>query len=362
MYNLFTKRFTANNSIIRPPGFELLRRTYEVEVSNIVNYFNNRVYAVASNHILVRLLNTASVPFSYDLDRYAEAALARSPYVAKTFNFTSDINYGKFFDGVFYGEGNTELILYDEDYFEPFSELSNWKSIQAIKVLDHNVSSLGLLLPNGKVNNTDKGLAVIAINIPLLLIQYRGFVTEQQAKINNGDSNILGATHFVHMYVLPNMLYSHIEIVLLNRLANIFYGAPMGENLKKYPFPLIDYSYKVDKVLTEILKRIKDNRLPYYTTLKMIPSIFKEDCQESLLMPDIARTRQIWWLLLLTRFKAMKFLIEAGGEKGIVANRTYIAKLKIDLKRLLNENIIATVLPEDIYFDIVSDIENMLNI
>lgn len=362
MYQLFSKRFESNNSIIRPPSFELVKRIYQREVKHIVDYYNNSVFYVNNTHLLVRLLTTAPIPLEYELDRFMEVASTRSPYLAKHFNFTSDINYGKFHNGVFYGEGNSELILYSEDYFNPYEELQDWKSIQAVTVIDHSISDLSLLLPNGKINSTDKGLAVIEVNIPLLLLQFRSFMLDQYTKIVYGSESVLGANHFVNMYVLPNMLYTHTNIAILNRAINIHYGAPMGSPLKRYPFLIVDYSNKADVALSSVLKRIQNNNMLYFSSLKNIPSIFDADMQESLLMSDIVKTRQVWWALLLSRFKVMKFLIDTGGSKGISNNRMYINKLKIDLKRLKEENIVRSLLPDDLYYNMKEDIEAILKL
>jgi len=364
MYQLFTKQFDSANSVIKPGGFDYLQRTYQREILNINDYYNNRVYAIKSNHLLCRLLQSANVPHQYEIDRFMEAAYARSPYISKHFKFTSDINYGIFHQGIFYGDGVDELIIYDESYFNPYEAIINWKNIQAVKVLEHPVSSLGLLIPNGKRNTTSTGLAVISIDIPLLLIQYRGFCSQQFLKVDyeeNADS-LLAVTHFLHMYVLPNMLYSHIELVIRNRLMNLFYGAPMDVSLAKHPFPVINYDDKLDKCLLTIIKHIKDTNMQYFSMLKNIPSIFVRDCQAALQMPDMAKTRQVWWALLLTRLNTMKFLLDIGGSKGISNNKSFINKLQIDIKRLLDENLIESMLPEDMYFDTKETLLEILDI
>jgi hypothetical protein len=351
MYQLYTSRFEGNNGVYKPPGFEYVQRMYQRDILNITNYFHSRVYSVKSNHFLCRVLNSSSAPMSYELDRYMEVLYTRSPYVAKFFRFTSEIDYGVIHDGIFYGEGCKEIILYNEEYFNPYEEYKNWKNIQAIRVLDHPISDLGLIIPNGNKNSTDEGLAVITINLPLLLLQYRGFVMEQYAKLKHGGVSLLGVAHFVNMYVLPNMLYSHSEIVILNRLCNLFYGAPMGTSLKKYPFPIIQYADKLDKNLLEVVKRLKDSKMWYQASLMNIPSFFKEDMQEVLLMPDFAKTRQVWWSMLISRLKVDKFLLDIGGVNGMHTNKTLYNRLKLDVMRIMNENMIAGLLPDDLYYD-----------
>lgn len=362
MYNLFTERSSEYAQTIKAPGFDLIKRIYQRELSNIVSYYNSRVFAVKSNHILCRLLNIAAVPFEYDLERYYEAASARSPYVAKHFNFTSSISFGKSFDGDFYGPGNEEYIIYDDEYFNIRETLLNWKQARPIKVLNHNVSDLGLMLPNGLTNSTGKGLCVISINIPMLLVMFRGFMTEQLRRVETDQLGRLSNSHFVHMYLLPGMLESHLDIVLINRLKNLFYGAPMSESLKKHPFMVVNYSDKIDYSFEYLLKHLKNNKKLYSNSLATIPSIFYEDISESIVMPDVAPTLQVWWLLVLTRLDLMKFLIDLGGEASIAINRSIIHRLQYDLIKITRGNALAQHLSEDLLYEVNAVIDEIMKI
>lgn len=359
MFQLFTKQFDSQNGVIKPPEFEYIQRTYQHQLSIITDYYYNRVYAVKSQHLLVRLLITNEIPVNYDLNHYMDVAYTRSPYVAKHFRLTSDIEYGQVRPSVFYGEDNDEILLYDESPFDYTEASRSWKTLQAIKVAEHPFSDLGLALPTGIKTSTDTGLVVMSINLPLLMLQYRQFTLEQQMRLQDGEG-LLGATHFVHMYVLPNILYSHIELCLVNRLVNLFYGAPMGDSLKRHPFHVIDYRDKIDRMLSAVSKRLKKTRMMYFSVLKNIPSMYYEDSQVSLQMIDTAHTRQVWWALLVARLRIIQFVIDIGGESGIRMNGTLINRLQIDLKRLVEENVIKTLLPEELYHEVNDRINELL--
>lgn len=359
MYKLFTKRFENQHAVIRPAGFELIQRTYQREIAKIIDYYHSRVYAVPSNHLLCRMLITGLISSELPMDRFMEIAYARSPYVAKHFNLTSEISYGRMFDGVFYGEGNNEILLYSEEYFDPYEALVNWRNLEPVKVLEHSVSDFGLKLPNGERNSTGQDLCVISINLPMLLVQYRGFMVEQSRSSFAGNG-ALSENHFVHMYVLPNMLRSHAELVILNRLKNLFYGAPMTQALTHHPFNVIDYGQRLDAVLKQVLKSINSTARPYAQYLQTIPSFYEESMQQYLQMPDLAKTRQVWWALFLTRLPVMQFLLDSGGENGLTANGTYISKLKIDVKQLKRESVMASVLPKDLSYDVSVAFEEIL--
>lgn len=362
MYQLFTKRFDSANSVIRPPSFELIRRIYQREIEKIEEYYKSRVIATKSNHLLCRILTTGNIPLQYEISRYMEVAYSRLPYVAKYFNLTSEIEYGRFHDGVFYGPKVKELLIYHEEYFNPYEAVDNWKNVRAIKVLEHPISDFGLKIPDGREQSTASGTAVLAINLPLLFAQYKGFVRQQAIRIDNGELGQLAVTHFIHMYVLPQILESHIEIVILNRLKNIYYGAPMSEKTRAYPFVVMDYSDKVDNVLDIILRHIQDSKTYYYTYLKNIPSIFDTDMQVSLQMPDLAKTRQVWWAMLYSRLDTIKFLIDVGGKEGISFNRGYIGKFQLDAKRLMSEGTLNSILSRDESHDANDFFETVLEL
>lgn len=360
MYKLFTEVYEGNPALLHFPAFDYIKRTYQRELEKVIDYFQTRVYAVKSNHILCRVLTSTSLPLSYEVDRFMEVVYARSPYVAKHFNFTSDIQYGKFHDGLFYGEGNLELILSTENYFNPYDQFANWKDIEAVKVLTHNVSHINLMLPNGNKNDSGEGIVSIAIDLPLLFLQFKGFMNQQYMRYQDGGQSALGVTHFVNMYVLPKMLKSHLECVILNRLMNLFYGAPMSEPLKKLPFLIVDYHDKLDNVLYEVIRHLRDNQMWYVKSLMNIPSVFNENMQVSMQMPDISRTRQAWWALFLSRWKLINFLIDIGGIEGIKNNGSTINRLKVDIKEMGRTRIIKTFLPEDMVYDIQERMEMIL--
>ena len=179
---------------------------------------------------------------------------------------------------------------------------------------------------------------------------------------NAGNESLLSVNHFVHMYVLPNMLYSHFDCILFNRAKAIFYGEPFTEPLRSHVFHVTDYSLKIDKVLKELIFRLRGKRFTYESVLRNLPAVFSDDQQEHNLSLDIAKTRQVWWALFLSKLKTIKFLIDLGGEKGITANNFHIHKLRTIVKRLLEENVYGTVLNEDDHYDVENTLIELYNL
>ena len=192
------------------------------------------------------------------------------------------------------------------------------------------------MLPNGRASSTDTGLAFISINSPLLAVQLRSFFKDQFINRYMQDGSSLGLPHFVHMYVLPNMMYQHTDVVIINRLMRLLYNEPMGKELLKHPFPILQYANKLDNVLIKVIDECYDSRMDYADLLASLPSIGSKDASISLRVPDMGNTRQVKWALILSRLRIMKFLIDLAGEDSINTNRSYITHLKGMLKRMKN--------------------------
>jgi hypothetical protein len=345
MYNIFETPDTRDNATISQFEFNYLKSSYSKELIKIEEYYHNRVYSVKNNTLLVSLLNNLTAPMSLATDRYAVNTEARAPYIGNVMGFTSDIAKGTIFNGPFYGPDSSEIILNNNEYFNPNYAEKNWKNICAVRPLLHPKNDLGLLLPNGRKFSSGNGLSTISINIPLLAMQYRSFCLDQFIKFKETNS-LLGATHFVHMYVLPNMLYAQTDISLMNRLLALYYGAPKSEVYFKHPFMIHDYNDKVDNVLDKLIEVYKNSGTKYSIILKSIPSITDNNMQTSLLMPDITPTTQALWALLFSRLEYIKFLIDIGGSNSISANMTEINYLKLLIKRVRSAGTYSSVIKD----------------
>lgn len=358
MYYLFFKRSPIQYGTVKVNEIDYIRRLYERELTTVISYYHNSVYYLRNTQLLVRMLRHVDIPFHYDADRYIEIARARAPYVASQFKLTSDINYGRIFNGEFYGAGNDEIIIYNESYINPYKAERNYRNIKAVKVLLHPQANLKLLLPNGKINSTEVGLSVVSVDLALLAFQYRAFILDRMS-YNNTDEGLV-ENHFIYKYVLPNMLYKHLDIAIMNRTMNLFYGAPMDNALNRHPFVVGDYSAKLDKGLLGIIKLLKNRKVKYEFMLRMIPGISVIDMQEALQLPNVAMTRQINWAMMLSRLKIIKFLIDLGGKEAIRYNKMDIANLKIYLRRMMNEHVLSQVIRDDLLYDTSMTIDEIL--
>lgn len=347
MYQLFTEQERIYTGLLGDADLINIKKRTKIDLSAVVDYYRYGTFFTRTDHLLVKLINTVATPLSYDIDRYHEVTSARGLYSANALQLTSSINRGKWHHGVFY-HGCDEIILASQSEMLTDEELSDWKNIQAVKVLECPVSNLMYLPPTGAKHQEETGLVTISVDISALMLQYYQFMqAEYRRKAEESGYSLLSVQHFVGKYVLPNMLHSQTERALFNRCYNLQMGLPMGKALRRHPFMVTNQEDRVDKKLAYYLEKIENAKRPFESYLAQIPTFFGENSWQ---MPDIAETRQVWWALFITRLRDIEFLLDTAGKDGMQSNRQWLAKLKIDIKRFNSDGVFKAVLPETLLF------------
>lgn len=347
MFHLFTEEQTIAYGVALQPETEYIKRSYLRELLHIEDYYHNRSYAVKSNHLLNQLLIHTTAPYEYTLDRFVEVVRTRAPYVAKAFKLTSELDSGMMHDGVFYGPGSPEFIFYEDTYFDPYLVAKHWKNAVAVRPLWHQRSDMKLLFPNGREVTDEKGLSAVSINLPMLVLQHRCFVMEQMLKPDDGAR--LTTAHFVHKYVLPNLLYQSTDLSVLNRCMRLYYNRPTGHPTFKHAFRIADLTDKLDRVLLKLMNGLSNTSTPYAAVIETIPAVSQPNALTALRLPDFAPTRHIRWSTLVARLQVMKFIIDLGGSKGIARNRGEINALQRVVRRVQGENDAMALLPPALF-------------
>jgi hypothetical protein len=353
MYELFESQPILNVPLIVPPGFDLVRRIYQRELQTVIRYYQSRVKNLDSQHLLLRILTTGTVSHELPLDRFMDIVTARAPYIAKHFMLTADTQVGKIHPGTFYGPGVSEVLMYREEYFNPYA-VADWTALRSVQVLDHPITDLEMLLPCGRRQSTAEGLAVITIDIPMLLYQFRRWTIHQ---VRSGMTD--APSTFIMQYILPQMLWSHLDIVISNRMIALHHGAPMSSPLFRHPFRIVKYEAKLDRMLQVVLNIFHRSKYQYLTYLANVPSI---TAPYPLLMPDLGQTYQVRWAEILARLKVMRWLIDLSSAHPASANRVYINHLQKDLKVITASHVLERVLPDDLRYDTISTINEILSL
>lgn len=351
MRTLFNLKPPSERGVLTSPSWPYVRDGLRRNLQTIVRYHRRNPQAVQSSHFLVRLLGAITIPHSMNLERYFDNVDATTFHIASALKMTSSVSKGGLFKGVFYGPRCNEILIAHNDYFDVTEAHRNWQNLQPVEVVRHPRSDLNMNLPDGKDTGTESGLAIITINIPMLALMYRAFSLNEEAMQRRGEITLqLSVQHFIRMYVLPNMLPTHLDMVLFNRLDNLQKGAPMGESTLRHSFSLPDYTDKVNKVHQEILKYLRNKRQDFLAVLQTIPAACAEDMREAMEMADMAPTRQVVWALMLARLPVLTFLFKAGRDKASTANQTEINQVRRAITSYKSDNLFESMLPVEEYY------------
>lgn len=321
MIELFNTPETYGQGKLSPSGWPYVESGLKRNLETVKNYYYNKPFAVRSNHLLVKLLNSIGVPFSYNLERFSDIVDAKAFHLAMHLRISSPLYRGNIFRDIFYGGDIDEVIVAVDDYFNPEYVTENWKTVSAVTVIQHPKSDLNLMLPNGKYLGDESGTAVFGLNIAMLAVQYRAFLYEEFKVLEGGESP-KSTSQFIHMFVLPNMLDSHLDIALFNRAYNLLTNTSMGVSQRKQPFNVTDYTDKVDKVYQTLIDYYSGSNRHYASILSGFPVPSAGTLAQALLLPNNAPTKQSIWTNVIARLPALDFLTLLAKNNGNNSDRT----------------------------------------
>lgn len=356
MFELFRSIPATDTGKTIPGQWPYLQRGLTNNLHKVQQYY--RVYnpTLRAEHFLVRLLQSLAVPQSLPLERYYENVDAIALTHSMRMGMHSSIGEGIVFRGVFYGAGMPELLLASDDPFDFEDVHLNWRTTSAVTVLAHPKSDLGMHLPNGESYSNERGLCVILINITMLAVQYRAFVMEQLKNPDNSSRTIM---QFIAGHVLTNMLRSQLEICLFNRLYKQAYSLDDGSSapLRRHSFGLTNYDTIIDNMLDKVLETIGKSKKEFNAILNNIPSVSCDSMHRALMMPDIAPTRQINYVLVAARLKAMDFLMRISQPETKAKNQQHLNQMQRAFSTSGAVQLFRTRFPADVQRELNSYLE-----
>jgi hypothetical protein len=356
MIELFRTLSKDALGVLRPPAWTFVQQGLQRNVKLIQQHHHTYPRPVKSTHVLIRLLSAIAVPRALPLERYYANVDAIALNAAMALRLTSSISRGSLFRGVFYGTTTPEVLLATDDRFDFEAVHANWRTTQAVTPLLHAKSDLNAFLPAGLDTSKEDGLAVILVNVPMLAVQYRAFLLEQQAL--ESPQTVM---QFIGGYVLPNMLPSHLDLCLFNRAALALSGkAAPPPPLVRHSFALTNYDRAADACLAQALDNVQKSSLNFRAILSALPAVYAPSQYEVLQLPDLAPTRQIDWALVLCRLKAVDLVFTAAGDQLQAKNQAVINQMARALSMNDTRNSLRENLPAELFFEAQTTVQRIL--
>ena len=361
MHSLFNFVATANPGILTFPEWGWVRDGLKRNLGTVIAYYRKHPKAVRSDHFLVRLLGSINVPQSLEIERYYDNVDALALNMSMALKMTSSIYKGAVFNGTFYGPGSAEILIAHNTDFDPRQASQNWQNLTPVKVLRHPRSDLGLNLPDGFNTGSETGLTVIAINIPMLAVQYRAFRLNEIYVTHGDQESQRSLMQFVHMYVLPNMMASHLDYAVFNRINNFSRGAPLGESRVKHPFALAQgFDRKANELQQGILERFDEVGKNFIGILKSIPAVSGENMEQVMRLPDLAQTLQVDWALTISRLPMLSFLFRESKGGARERDQSEVNRIQRSVQQYKSGNVFRQMLPQDLFYETQNEIDDIL--
>lgn len=308
------------------------------------NFFNNRTMIVEGTHILVKLIYSLSESINMPADRYFELAKYNIPNLSSAFKVFSEYKSGYILNSYFYNKDTLEILFLYSDFIQADLAVANWRMLKPVKVFRHPRSDLRLNILDGNVDTSEnEGIAVIGIDLPKLALMYYGFRKEEQI-VNSISKRTIG--EFVHMYVLPNMLHSHLDYALFNRMLKLEYNEIIGESYTKNSFYVPNYDDKITNVQLNILTYLENRNGAFLDIAKNIPMVYNKNGLGLFTIPDLTDIRYVKWIKYVMILPYLMFLYKIANANGKSdLNTTISNRLKRSFDLLERDNVLNSALP-----------------
>lgn len=304
MQSLFNRPSNPERGVVIPPSWSVTRQGLMRNLMLVSDYNRERSFMTKNSHLLVKIINSVRVNYAAPIERFYEHVENQATHVSTHFRLINELSSTSNPENTFYGEGVQELILTHTEAFNIYEAYQNWELQTPVKVLLHPKTDLGMHIPTGVSYSNEKGLAVISINIPLLMIMYRGYVNSQLAKIKEGQQP-KPTSCFVRSYVLTNMLASQLDLAIFNRMIAIATKQPMQPPIRTHAVALANWDNQVDRALQEVINRLENTTLPLHDMLCNIPTVVAVNAAEIMALPPAATTRQYAWVEVVARLPVL---------------------------------------------------------
>ncbi len=351
MYQLFQESPLQPGGEMLFPDFRRVRDGLRASIAKVVDFRRQNPQGLNGSHFLVRLLMSLNVPLSMEPQIYSDKVSDIALNLAMSMKMTSPLSRGQVFSpGVFYGKHVTEVLLANIEPYDTSMLESNWAELRPIKVLYHPLSDLRLNVPDGRVDAEEAGIAVISINIPMLAAQYRMWRQWERGVLK--DESPRTVMQFLQAYPIPNMLHSHVDVAILNRMIGLYFDVELNNGKSQHSFYLTDWTKDVDRTLKQFLKMSLQRKWDFDTIISHMPVVGHEDMHEVIQLPPMAFSQQVQWAVVLARLALVIFLVRSNADNENPRNRPDLNYLRRYLRQMeLNRTMHA--LPDNRYDDVM---------
>lgn len=346
MYQLLGITPRVPGSTLRNPMWNYVRDRMGQNLAVLQDYYNNHDQRIDSSHLLLKVINFFSAGNYTDLSAFYQMVSIDALRIAHSLQMTSSLSFGKTFPGVFFGPGIQEIIIATDTPFNYRHGYANWRNLRPIKVVSHPFSDLTCPIPIGRNYTKIRDTAVIEVNIPMLMIQYKAFRDYERVISEPGSERT--AANFLGMYALPGMIYSYADHAVFNRLYNLIEGRENVPVTFSHPMSLVRVDTHINQLQIEIARVISERKYLVAEMLSTIQLIDLPSANELAILPETVGNRQTDWAKFTARIKFIELIVEIAKRVGGKQNRSDIQKIAREIRYARISGLLTNSMPRDL--------------
>lgn len=326
MYDLFNSNYRGSGKTYPIIKLRTNRAVIQREIARVCSFYRARPVSSKEDHVIAKLINVLNVSVKRGDMETIQACIDRTPQVAKILGFVHPYNNRPLeMRGEFYNDHTREIIILDESTPINLEVVKRqWPVINPIKILTHPFNDINFHLCNGKYPVSKDGFAVLVVNVPLLILQYRYWVNDQLSK---GLSEIR-PSRYVGQCLVPNMMSAHMDIAYINRAMDTYRGKLVPVMKRCHPVSIVDITNHVDESIDSQVKILNIEVLDIHNFYSSFPALVRENWLASIQVPDIAPNQNVRWAMVLSVLRYIDFMVDYYYEKDpnklrVINNRIF---------------------------------------
>ena len=357
MYDLFHPEGTTNSGGLALPALRRIRDGLLASIDKVRQYRAINPQTLNAAHPLIRLLQSVNVSLALEPEYYVDRVTDITFNLARVLGYTSPVSVGHVFSpSMFYGTGVSDLILATDEPFDLTNIEQTWPSLRPIRVIAHPLTDLRLHVPDGKFTAEQPGVAVIAINIPMLALQYRMWRKWERGSL--AAESPMTVAQFLMGYPLPSMLYSHLDVAIFNRIFSLAFDVPMPKIRSRHPFFLIDWESEMDQVIREYLVQMHKRRANMDQMIHAMPTVGYPSRYDTLRLPEMPFTYQTMALVIAARVMPVMFHLQFIDQTQNPQDFETKAYLQRFFRKVENTSVLRTNLAEPVRTEVLEIIQS----
>lgn len=320
MFKVFTDTIYNPVKNSQYPAWRSTEDKIKQNIVTLIKYYRSVEEPVPNQNIITRLINDTFIDPTIDIVNYVEE-IERNIDRVNQYGIVSNRNLGHVFTKGF--TGSNECFYSVKKQLFLFNITDTWTKLIPLRMVYSTNSNLDYEVRYGKFVSRD--YTIYELDYVRLMVMYKEWCLRRIHLRRELNPNT-----FISQYVFPNMLMESINIILFNRLIDIFYGRNLPKVKITYPFYLLDVTPEVDKIIRQFIKEYKNRKLDVEKVINTFPIVTwdEESTLDNLRLSEYRFLQQSNWILWLSRLPWIQFLIDFLGDNGRKFNIDVINSLQ----------------------------------